>query len=91
VIGSIVAAPRPGRSFVVSVLAVWFYFLVRYHICYVLLLQVRVKCNEDDTIKDLKMLASAQLGTKAEKIQIKKWCVETAIVVYFYTLFRKDF
>jgi ubiquitin-like protein 5 len=32
-----------------------------------------VKCNEDDTVGDLKNLAAAQLGTRAEKIVIKKW------------------
>ena len=36
--------------------------------------KVRVKCNSDDTILDLKKLAAAQLGTRYEKITIKKWC-----------------
>jgi ubiquitin-like protein 5 len=35
--------------------------------------KVRVKCNEDDTIGDLKKLAAAQLGTRPEKIRIQKW------------------
>ena len=35
--------------------------------------KIRVKCNEDDTVGDLKNLAAAQLGTRAEKIVIKKW------------------
>ena len=35
--------------------------------------KVRVKCNEDDTIGDLKKLVAAQTGTRAEKIRIKKW------------------
>lgn len=35
--------------------------------------KVRVKCNEDDTILDLKRLAAAMLGTRPEKLQIKKW------------------
>ena len=35
--------------------------------------KVRVKCNEDDTIGDLKKLAAAQLGTKPEKLKIQKW------------------
>ena len=35
--------------------------------------KVRVKCNEDDTIGDLKKLAAAQLGTRPEKLVIKKW------------------
>ncbi|CAN0843865.1 Ubiquitin-like protein 5 [Linum grandiflorum] len=29
--------------------------------------KVRVKCNDDDTISDLKKLVAAQIGTKAEK------------------------
>jgi ubiquitin-like protein 5 len=36
--------------------------------------KVRVKCNPDDTIGDLKKLIAAQTGTKAEKIVLKKWC-----------------
>jgi ubiquitin-like protein 5 len=36
--------------------------------------KVRVKCNSDDTIGDLKKLIAAQTGTKAEKIVLKKWC-----------------
>ena len=35
--------------------------------------KVRVKCNSNDTIGDLKKLAAAQLGTKAEKLRIQKW------------------
>ena len=31
--------------------------------------KVRVKCNEDDTIGDLKKLAAAQLGTRPEKLR----------------------
>jgi ubiquitin-like protein 5 len=38
-----------------------------------LCLQVRVKCNEDDTIGDLKKLVAAQTGTRPEKIRIQKW------------------
>jgi hypothetical protein len=34
---------------------------------------VRVKCNEDDTIGDLKKLVAAQTGTRPEKIRIQKW------------------
>ncbi|CAM9467271.1 unnamed protein product [Scytosiphon promiscuus] len=34
---------------------------------------VRVKCNEDDTIGDLKKLIAAQVGTRPEKIRIQKW------------------
>lgn len=35
--------------------------------------KVRVKCNPDDTIGDLKKLIAAQTGTKSEKIVLKKW------------------
>ena len=35
--------------------------------------KVRVKCNEDDTVGDLKKLAAAQLGTRPEKLRIQKW------------------
>lgn len=35
--------------------------------------KVRVKCNEDDTIGDLKKLVAAQTGTRSEKIRIQKW------------------
>ena len=35
--------------------------------------QVRVKCNADDTIGDLKKLIAAQVGTRPEKIRIQKW------------------
>jgi ubiquitin-like protein 5 len=35
--------------------------------------KVCVKCNEDDTIGDLKKLAAAQLGTRLEKLSIQKW------------------
>ena len=31
-----------------------------------MILQVRIKCNEDDTIGDLKKLIAAQTGTKYE-------------------------
>jgi ubiquitin-like protein 5 len=32
--------------------------------------KVRVKCNEDDTIGDLKKLVAAQTGTRPEKIRM---------------------
>lgn len=32
--------------------------------------QLRIKCNEDDTIGDLKKLVAAQTGTRAEKIRM---------------------
>ena len=35
--------------------------------------KVRVKCNQDDTIGDLKKLVAAQTGTRPEKIRIQKW------------------
>jgi len=35
--------------------------------------KVRVKCNSNDTVGDLKKLAAAQLGTRHDKIQLKKW------------------
>jgi ubiquitin-like protein 5 len=42
--------------------------------------KVRVKCNEDDTIGDLKKLVAAQTGTRPEKIRIQKWCADLALV-----------
>nr|XP_045011214.1 ubiquitin-like protein 5 [Jaculus jaculus] len=35
--------------------------------------KVRVKCNTDDTIGDLKKLIAAQTGTRCDKIVLKKW------------------
>eukprot|EP00048_Salpingoeca_helianthica_P022756 m.20127 g.20127 ORF g.20127 m.20127 type:complete len:74 (-) comp7762_c0_seq2:128-349(-) len=35
--------------------------------------KVRVKCNEEDTIGDLKKLVAALTGTHADKIVLKKW------------------
>ena len=35
--------------------------------------KIRVKCNEDDTIGDLKKLIAAQVGTRTEKIRLQKW------------------
>ncbi|KAF9378284.1 Ubiquitin-like 5 [Podila verticillata] len=35
--------------------------------------KVRVKCNGDDTVGDLKKLIAAQTGTNWEKIVLKKW------------------
>ena len=35
--------------------------------------KVRVKCNEDDLVGDLKKLIAAQIGTRPEKIRIQKW------------------
>lgn len=35
--------------------------------------KVRVKCDPNDTIGDLKKLVAAQTGTDASKIVLKKW------------------
>ena len=35
--------------------------------------KVRIKCNEDDTIGDLKKLIAAQTGTRHDKLILKKW------------------
>ncbi|CAG8598745.1 21894_t:CDS:2 [Cetraspora pellucida] len=35
--------------------------------------KVRVKCNPSDTVGELKQLISAQTGTDASKIILKKW------------------
>ena len=35
--------------------------------------KVRVKCNEDDLVGDLKKLIAAQIGTRPEKIRLQKW------------------
>lgn len=35
--------------------------------------KVRVKCNPEDTIGQLKMLAAALLGTRPHKLRIQKW------------------
>jgi len=40
--------------------------------------KVRVKCDADDTVGDLKLLIAAQTGTRPEKIILKKW----------YTIFK---
>uniref|UniRef100_A0A8C8HX08 Ubiquitin-like protein 5 n=1 Tax=Oncorhynchus tshawytscha TaxID=74940 RepID=A0A8C8HX08_ONCTS len=40
--------------------------------------KVRVKCNSEDTIGDLKKLIAAQTGTRWDKIVLKKW----------YTIFK---
>ena len=39
--------------------------------------KVRVKCNEDDTICDLKKLVAAQTGTRADKIRIQTTSTKT--------------
>jgi ubiquitin-like protein 5 len=35
--------------------------------------KIRVKCNHDDTIGDLKKMIAAQSGTRADRIRIQKW------------------
>ncbi|KAL3069601.1 hypothetical protein niasHT_000108 [Heterodera trifolii] len=35
--------------------------------------KVRIKCNPTDTIGDLKKLVSTQVGTKWDKLLLKKW------------------
>ena len=35
--------------------------------------KIRVKCNEEDTIGDLKKMVAAQTGTRPDKIRIQKW------------------
>jgi ubiquitin-like protein 5 len=35
--------------------------------------KIRVKCNSDDTIGDLKKLIAAQIGTRPEKIRLQRW------------------
>ncbi|KAJ8751517.1 hypothetical protein K2173_016747 [Erythroxylum novogranatense] len=35
--------------------------------------KVRVKCNADDTIGDLKRLVASKTGTRPDKIRIQKW------------------
>jgi ubiquitin-like protein 5 len=35
--------------------------------------KIRVKCNPDDTIGDLKKMIAAQIGTRPEKIRLQKW------------------
>ena len=35
--------------------------------------KIKVKCNSDDTVGDLKKLVAAQIGARAEKIRIQKW------------------
>lgn len=35
--------------------------------------KVRILCNEDDTIGDIKKVIAVKTGTKAERIILKKW------------------
>lgn len=40
--------------------------------------KVRILCNEDDTIGDIKKVLAVKTGTKAERIILKRW----------YTIFK---
>lgn len=35
--------------------------------------KVRIICNEDDTVGDIKKVLAVKTGTKAERIILKKW------------------
>lgn len=35
--------------------------------------KIRVKCNEEDTVGDLKLMVAAITGTRPERIRIQKW------------------
>ena len=35
--------------------------------------RIKVKCNKDDTIGDLKKIIAAQIGSRPEKIRLQKW------------------
>ena len=35
--------------------------------------KIKVKCNSDDSIGDLKKLIAAQIGTRPEKLRLQKW------------------
>ncbi|CDF37748.1 unnamed protein product [Chondrus crispus] len=37
--------------------------------------RVRVKCEPDDTIGDLKKLIAAQVGTRPDKLKLQKWTI----------------
>lgn len=43
--------------------------------------KVRVKCNPDDTVGDLKKLVAAHTGTRPEKLKIQKWYTVRAVGV----------
>lgn len=38
--------------------------------------KVRLLCNEDDTIGDIKKVIAVKTGTRAERIKLKKWYTE---------------
>nr|XP_045010109.1 ubiquitin-like protein 5 [Jaculus jaculus] len=50
--------------------------------------KVRVKCNTDDTIGDLKKLIAAQTGTRCDKIVLKKWYTILFFYFFWYTIFK---
>jgi ubiquitin-like protein 5 len=52
--------------------------------------KIRVKCNPDDTIGDLKKLIAAQTGTRPEKIRLQKWSV-SRISLFFVVPTRRIF
>lgn len=35
--------------------------------------KVRILCNEDDTIGDIKKVIAYKTGTRPDRIQLKKW------------------
>ena len=35
--------------------------------------RVKILCNSDDTIWDLKVLAALKLGTRPDKLRLQKW------------------
>ena len=35
--------------------------------------KIRVKCNADDTVGDLKKIIAAQVGSRPEKIRLQRW------------------
>ncbi len=56
--------------------------------------KVRVKCNEDDTIGDLKKLIAAQVGTRPEKIRyvqlISCTCVRPRFVLIYLLILQNS-
>ncbi len=47
--------------------------------------KIRVKCNEDDTIGDLKKLVAAQTGTRPEKIRCVSLSLSLSLSLSFAT------
>ncbi|KLO13671.1 ubiquitin-like protein, partial [Schizopora paradoxa] len=48
--------------------------------------KVRVKCDEGETVGDLKKLIATQTGTDSKKIQLMKWYVKDTIYKDHITL-----